>query len=57
VAIVVAAAQVLDGAGEPAVTEIGHGWFGKGPSERDLSQGHLVGGLLHVTDGSAGARG
>jgi hypothetical protein len=43
--------------GEPAATEIGHGWFGKGPSERDLNQRHLVGGLLHVTYGSVGARG
>lgn len=43
--------------GEPAATETGHGWFGKGPSEKDPCHGHLVGGLLHRTAGSASGLG
>jgi hypothetical protein len=43
--------------GEPDATEIGHVRFGKGPSEKDPNHGHLVGGLLHVTLRSVGARG
>jgi hypothetical protein len=43
--------------GEPDATEIGHVRFGKGPSEKDQVNWHLVGGLLHVTLRSVGARG
>ena len=41
-------------AGEPAATDIGHGWFGEEPSGKDLNQRQIVG---RVTYGSAGARG
>ncbi len=43
--------------GEPAATEIGHGWFGGGPSEKGQANWHLVGGLPYVTLRSVGARG
>jgi hypothetical protein len=42
--------------GEPAATEIGHGWFGGGPSEKDQVNWHLVGGLPYIKSGSAGGR-
>jgi hypothetical protein len=33
--------------GKPDATEIGHVRFGKGSSEKDPNDGHLVGDLLH----------
>jgi hypothetical protein len=42
--------------GKPDATEIGHVRFGKGLSEKDPNDGHLVGDLLHRTAGSAGGR-
>jgi hypothetical protein len=40
--------------GKPDATEIGHVRFGKGSSEKDPNDGHLVGDLLHRTPGSGG---
>jgi hypothetical protein len=43
--------------GKPDATEIGHVRFGKGSSEKDPNDGHLVGDLLHGTAGSASGLG
>jgi hypothetical protein len=40
--------------GKPDATEIGHVRFGKGSSEKDTNDGHLVGDLLHRPPGSEG---